>query len=48
MDQGLLCVSEIASLSGYRDPLYFSKVFKKKMGMSPKSYIASHAQQHLN
>ena len=40
MDQGLACVSEIAALSGYRDALYFSKVFRKKMGLSPKRYIA--------
>lgn len=39
MNQGLSCVSEIACLCGYTDPLYFSKVFKKKMGISPREYI---------
>lgn len=46
MDQGLVCVSEIAALSGYRDALYFSKVFRKKLGLSPKSYIAARQQDH--
>lgn len=41
MNQGFLCVSDIASLSGFRDPLYFSKVFKKTIGSSPKAYISS-------
>lgn len=33
-----LSVSEAATLVGYRDPLYFSKVFKKATGSSPKSF----------
>ena len=28
-------ISEIAHLCGFREPLYFSKVFRKKYGMSP-------------
>lgn len=39
VNQGFTCVNEIASLSGYKDALYFSKVFKKKMGESPREYI---------
>ncbi len=39
IDNGMTCVGEIASLSGYGDALYFSKVFKKKTGLSPKDYI---------
>lgn len=39
--QGLTSVTEIALLSGYKDALYFSKVFKKRVGMSPKQYITS-------
>lgn len=41
MDNGFTCVSEIAALCGYADPLYFSKCFKKKLGVSPKEYIKS-------
>ncbi len=40
IDRGMTCVGEIAALIGYRDSLYFSKVFKKIMGLSPKQYIA--------
>jgi YesN/AraC family two-component response regulator len=32
---------EIAEIIGYNDPLYFSKSFKKIMGMSPSEYKAS-------
>lgn len=39
--QGISSVKEISSLSGYNDALYFSKVFKNKMGISPKQYISS-------
>ncbi len=31
-------ISEIASLVGYNDPLYFSRYFKKRTGMSPLKY----------
>ncbi|MFR1435625.1 MAG: AraC family transcriptional regulator [Acutalibacteraceae bacterium] len=39
MQQGLTTIKDIARLSGYKDPLYFSKVFKERMGMSPKQHI---------
>lgn len=29
-------ISEISSLTGYKDPFYFSKAFKKHFGISPK------------
>lgn len=31
-------VSEVATLVGFNDPLYFSKCFKKQFGVSPKGY----------
>ena len=31
-------ISEIARMCGYTDPLYFSKLFKNKFGVSPKNY----------
>ena len=44
VDRGMTCVGEIAALIGYRDALYFSKVFKKTMGQSPKRYITERQQ----
>ena len=32
-------VSKIATMLGYNEPGYFSKVFKKEVGVSPKEYI---------
>ena len=40
MEQGVTSIKNIAFLSGYKDPLYFSNVFKAKTGISPKDYIA--------
>lgn len=39
LDHGLDSVKNIALLSGFSDPLYFSTVFKKAMGISPTAYI---------
>ena len=41
MDQGYTSVKDIAALCGYSDAMYFSKVFRKKMGISPREYIQS-------
>ncbi len=38
-DHGVNAVKNVALLCGYFDPLYFSKVFKEKTGMSPKEYV---------
>lgn len=38
-DYGLDSVKNVALLSGFNDPLYFSSVFKKEVGLSPKQYI---------
>lgn len=31
-------ITEVANLTGYTDPLYFSRIFKKKTGQSPREY----------
>ena len=33
-----MTVEQVAAASGYADPLYFSRIFKKKFGTSPKEY----------
>ena len=42
---GILCsvrsngsITEVAQLCGFRNPLYFSRLFKKQYGVSPKEY----------
>ncbi|MBR1711698.1 MAG: helix-turn-helix domain-containing protein [Clostridia bacterium] len=32
-------ITEISRLCGFREPLYFSKVFKKRYGVSPRQYV---------
>jgi len=34
-----LNINEIASMCGYDDALYFSRVFKKQTGLSPKAFM---------
>ena len=41
MEQGVVSVKNIAILSGFGDALYFSRIFKREMGVSPKEYIES-------
>ena len=36
-----MSVNEVALFLGFADPLYFSRFFKKSIGMSPKKYIKS-------
>lgn len=38
-DNGIDSVKNVAILSGFTDPLYFSKTFKKATGVSPKMYM---------
>ena len=39
-------IADIAPLCGFRDPLYFSKMFKKKFGIAPRYYLeAREAEQ---
>ena len=37
-DHGIDSVKSVALLSGFTDPLYFSAVFKKSLGISPSEY----------
>ena len=39
-DHGIGSVKNVALLSGFTDPLYFSTVFKKSLGLSPTEYLA--------
>ena len=36
-------ISEIAYQCGVSEPLYFSRLFKRKYGVSPRSYVSKHA-----
>ena len=40
---GARTIADIAPLCGFRDPLYFSKMFKKKYGTAPRYYLESRA-----
>ncbi len=44
-DNGIDSVKNVALLSGFSDPLYFSTVFKRAMGISPKEYIQKNNKQ---
>jgi two-component system response regulator YesN len=37
-DHGLDSIKNVALLSGFFDPLYFSSVFKQVVGVSPTEY----------
>lgn len=41
MEQGFTSVKDIAAQCGFDDKFYFSKVFKKRMGVSPSEHIRS-------
>ncbi len=41
MSEGITSVNDIAIKCGFTDALYFSKIFKKKTGMSPRQFIKS-------
>lgn len=41
MKNGGRAIKQIADECGYRDPAYFSKIFKKRMGLSPREYRRS-------
>ena len=39
MEQGVTAIKNVSLLSGYKDPLYFSSVFKKHTGKSPREFM---------
>ena len=39
MEQGYTSIQDISALCGFTDPMYFSRVFKQKMGDSPKKHM---------
>jgi len=41
LDHGIDSVKSVAYLSGFSDPLYFSTVFKRAIGIAPAAYRAS-------
>lgn len=41
LSENEISIREIAQMLGYSDPYYFSKVFKKTEGMSPKKFQAT-------
>ena len=45
MEQGVASVKNVALLSGFGDALYFSRIFTETMGVSPKAYIQSLAEE---
>ena len=40
-EEGVESVKSVAILSGFSDPLYFSRIFKQETGKSPSEYIQS-------
>ncbi len=46
MENGVVSVKNVAILSGFRDALYFSKLFTAAEGMSPKAYIEKIARDN--
>lgn len=47
MEQGVQYVNEISNMVGFKDPYYFSKVFKKYCNEPPKSYMLSLRAQEV-
>lgn len=41
-------IAEVAELVGYSDPLYFSRIFKKKTGCSPNEYKRTNEVKYNN
>ena len=41
INSGITNVKELSDMCGYLDPMYFSKAFKQKYGLSPKKYLSN-------
>ncbi len=46
MENGVVSVKNVALLCGYKDALYFSKLFSASEGISPKAYIDKQQKEH--
>ena len=44
---GARTIADIAYLCGFRDSLYFSKMFRKKYGISPRNYPKSEREKKV-
>ena len=42
MQQGYRSIKDISNMCGYADPNYFSRLFKKRIGVAPREYIESY------
>ena len=40
-------MNQVAALCGYNDPLYFSRIFKKRVGVSPREYRKNRGLKQL-
>lgn len=45
-NEGLDSVKNVALLSGFSDPLYFSNIFKKTVGLAPREYVLAVQRKH--
>lgn len=48
LESGMMNVNEISTECGFSTPYYFSRIFKKKNGMSPTEYQSAFIQNTLN
>lgn len=45
LENSTLTISEIAYNTGFNDPVYFTRIFKNKMGVTPSKYRANHGNE---
>jgi len=46
LERNNTCIKDVALKCGFSDSLYFSKVFKKEMRMSPKAFLAQQKERN--